>query len=502
MNTPYWSDTASLPHFPRLKTDLHVDVVIIGGGITGITAAYLLKKAGATFALLERDQFASADTGCTTAHITCVTDTRLDELVDHFGRDHALAVWDAGQAAIDQIREIVTDQDLDCEWATVPGYLHLPPGKLDAGGGMESLKKDVQLAKELGIDAALLERIPLFDCPGIRFPNQAKFHPRKYLAGLLKVIKGEGCHVCQESPVDEILENPLRVRSGKFTIRCGHIFIATHVPLQGLAGTLSAMLFQTKLSPYTSYAVGARVPSGTLPEACFWDTKDPYDYVRIDQTGKDNYVIYGGEDHKTGQVERPSDCFESLESKVVRLIPGATIDHRWSGQVIETADGLPFIGPVTPEQYVATGFSGNGMTFGTLAAMMFSDTIANRRNPWQDLFDVNRKVLRGGTWDYLKENKDFPYYFLKDRLAKARAKSTRSIKRGEGQVVDIEGSRVAAYRDEDGNLTKKSAVCTHLGCLVHWNEAEKTWDCPCHGSRFKPTGEVVAGPAEKPLEDA
>lgn len=501
MNTPYWSDTASLPQFPRLKTDLHVDVVIVGGGITGITAAYLLKKAGATFALLEREQFASADTGCTTAHLTCVTDTRLHELVNKFGRDHALAVWDAGQAAIDQIREIVLEHDVDCDWATVPGHLHLPAAKPDAGGGIQTLEKDVQIARELGISATLLERVPLFNSPGIRFPNQAKFHPRKYLAGLLNVIQGEGCHVCQDSPVDEILENPLRVKSGAFTIHCGHVFIATHNPLQGLAGTLSAALFQTKLSLYSSYAVGARVPSGTLPEASFWDTDDPYNYVRIDRTGDDNYVIYGGEDHKTGQAENPGNCFESLERKVSALIPEARIDHRWSGQVIETADGIPFIGPVTPEQYIATGFSGNGMTFGTLAAMMFGDALASRRNPWQELFDVNRKVL-SGTWDYLKENKDFPYYFVKDRLAKARAQSTGSIKPGEGQVVEIDGNRVAAYRDDEGKLTKKSAVCTHLGCLVHWNEAEKTWDCPCHGSRFKPTGEVIGGPAEKPLEDA
>lgn len=501
MNTPYWSDTISIPHFSQIGSNLDVDVVIIGGGITGITAAFLLQEAGIPFALLEREELVSADTGCTTAHLTCVTDERLTDLVKNFGRDNALAVWDAGQAAIGQIREIVSDHKIECELATVPGYLHVPNGNADANK-IQELEDDARLAKELGIDAAFIHQIPLLGCPGIRFPNQAKFNPRKYLAGLLKLLKGHECAIYKDSPVDEILDDPLRVRSGDFTIHCRNIFIATHVPLQGLAGTLSAMLFQTKLALYSSYAIGAKIPPGVAPEACFWDTNDPYDYVRIERQQPVDYVIYGGEDHKTGQSDDPAEHYNSLEQKLRALIPEAIVDHRWSGQVIETADGLPYIGAATPKQYVATGFSGNGMTFGTIGAMVFRDTILGRRNPWRNLFDVNRKVWSGGTWDYLKENQDFPYYFLKDRLAKARAKSTRSIKRGEGKIVDLDGSRVAAYRDEEGTLMKKSAVCTHLGCIVHWNAAEKTWDCPCHGSRFKPTGEVIAGPAEKPLEDA
>ncbi|MGC3967733.1 MAG: FAD-dependent oxidoreductase [Pirellulales bacterium] len=246
--------------------------------------------------------------------------------------------------------------------------------------------------------------------------------------------------------------------------------------------------------------IGAKISSGLLPDASYWDTSEPYYYLRVDHRGRNDYVIFGGEDHKTGQANDTEKCFANLERALRKLIPEAKPDRRWSGQVIETNDGLPYIGPSAPHQYVATGFSGNGMTFGTVAGMMVRDAIAGRNNPWSKLFSVDRKKLRGGLWDYLVENVDYPYYFVKDRLSRAEGSSTRSVKRGGGKLLDIGGERVACARDEQGKLHERSAYCTHLGCLVRWNSAEKTWDCPCHGSRFKPTGEVIAGPAETPLE--
>lgn len=499
--TPYWMDTAQLQRFGRPKRDLKVDVVIVGGGITGVTAAYLLKQHGASVALLERDRFGAADTGHTTAHVTYVPDIRISELVKTFGRDHAQAVLDAGQAAMDQIRQIVETESIECELASVPAYLHAPLTRAKEDESAR-LKEDARLAAELGFDATYFESVPLVERPGIRFSNQAKFHPRKYIAGLLQRIAGNGCHVFEQTPADEMKDDPLRVMAGGHTIRCGHIFIATHVPLQGLAGTLSAALFQTKLAPYTTYAVGAKIERGVLSEASFWDTNDPYYYLRIDRRRGHDYAILGGADHKTGQTRQPREHYAKVERMLRRLIPSAEVDHCWSGQVIETNDGLPLIGETAPGQFVATGFSGNGMTFGTLGAMMARDAIAGRENPWRELFDVSRKKLRGGTWDYLRENKDYPYYYLKDRLAKAAATPLRSVKRGQGKILMLNGERVAAYRDEAGKLTVKSAICTHMGCLVRWNVADKTWDCPCHGSRFHATGEVIGGPAESALKDA
>jgi Rieske Fe-S protein len=211
-------------------------------------------------------------------------------------------------------------------------------------------------------------------------------------------------------------------------------------------------------------------------------------------------VLLGGEDHKTGQEEDPNTRFARLEDALTRLCPEIEITHRWSGQVIETIDGLPYIGEMAPRQFAATGFSGNGMTFGTLGAMMAADAATGRTNPWAELFDLKRTKVLGGLWDYLRENKDYPYYLIRDRFAGPETRSLRAIPRGAGRIAEVDGRRVAAYRGPDGAVTLLSPVCTHMGCHVAWNTAENAWECPCHGSRFKPTGQVISGPAEAPLE--
>jgi nitrite reductase/ring-hydroxylating ferredoxin subunit len=300
--------------------------------------------------------------------------------------------------------------------------------------------------------------------------------------------------------VSEIQDDPLQLIVGKRKLQVEHVVIATHVPLIGAAGLLQATLLQTNLFPYSSYAIGAQVPKGTVPEACFWDTADPYYYLRVDAGRQSDYVIFGGVDHKTGQEPDTESRFESLRETLQQILPDAQPDRRWSGQVIETNDGLPFLGETAPRQFVATGYSGNGMTFGTLAGMMVCDAIMERSNPWKDLFAVERKKLHGGTWDYLVENIDFPYYFVRDRLLGKQANSPDEVKPGEGKVVKLDGKWVACSRDQSGHLSQVSAHCTHMGCLVRWNSAEGTWDCPCHGSRFQCDGQVIGGPAEAALD--
>jgi Rieske Fe-S protein len=277
------------------------------------------------------------------------------------------------------------------------------------------------------------------------------------------------------------------------------VVMATNNPLVGLASITSAALLQTKLSLYTSYAIGARVPSETIPEAMFWDTRDPYDYLRVDRHRGYDYVIYGGEDHKTGQKRKTEKAYARLVARLEKIIPGAQVDHRWSGQIISTPDGLPYIGENAEQQFIATGFCGNGITFGTISAMMALDWAKGRKNPWRDLFAVDRKKIEGATWNYLRENKDYPYYMIKDRIARPEADSVGKLKRGEGMIIGSRVKKIAAFRDRNGKLHKFSPVCPHLGCHVRWNPAESTWDCPCHGSRFKPSGEVIAGPAEEAL---
>jgi len=500
MKPSYWIDSAELPPFPPLSRDIDVDVVVVGGGIMGITAAYLAKQAGKRVALIERARCASVDTGHTTAHLTAVTDLRLRDIAKTFGDDAARATWDAGMAAIDQIVTLIRREGIDCDFRWVPGYLHAPVRDPDRKY-IEELEKEAKKATELGITAEMQNAVPFFNVPGVKFPHQALFHPRKYLRALLEKIPGEGSHVFEESAVDEFNDQPLSVKSNGHTVRGKYLILATHTPLTGNTGMMSAMLFQTKLALYTSYVVSGKLPRDRIPEASFWDNAEPYDYLRVEHRGeKEDYAIFGGEDHKTGQETDTEKPFLRLEKRLREYVPEIQIDHRWSGQVIETNDGLPFIGETAENQFVGTGFAGNGMTFGTLSAMMAIDALQGRSNPWKDLFDVHRKKLLGGTWTYLKENKDYPFHMLRDWIARGEGDSLSQLRPGEGKILKLDGKKVAAHRDENGEVTLCSAVCTHLKCIVDWNSAEKTWDCPCHGSRFTPSGEVISGPAEEPLE--
>jgi glycine/D-amino acid oxidase-like deaminating enzyme/nitrite reductase/ring-hydroxylating ferredoxin subunit len=497
-----WYDPASVSSFSALDREVSADVVVIGAGITGLTAGYLLKRAGRRVVVIDRGRVGGVDTMATTAHVTCVTDVDLTALVQSFGRDHAQAAWDAGLAARDEIDSIVRDEAIDCEWAWVDGFKHAALDQDDTS----ALEEEAALAADLGFDARFLDAVPGIGRPGIALASQAKIHPGKYLARLAKLVDGDGSFVFEQTSSEEVTDEPLIVkaksRHGTFDIRADYIVIATHTPLVGKTNMASATLLQTKLYLYTSYVVAGRLPKGSLPEALFWDTSDPYNYIRVDRLGDHDRVIFGGEDHKTGQEADTEARFRSLEQKARKLFPAIDLTHRWSGQVVETNDGLPFIGETSKKQFAATGFAGNGMTFGTLSAMLARDAVLGLKNPWGDLFDVGRTKVRGGAWDYLKENVDYPYYMIKDRFTGVDGQSLKELGRGQGMILSLEGQKVAASRDDAGRVTLLSPVCTHMGCIVRWNGAERTWDCPCHGSRFRANGEVLSGPADSPLERA
>ena len=496
---PYWSDSASLPRFSKLDRDEQVDVVVVGGGITGLTTAYLLTAAGKTVAVIERERCAAIDTGHTSAHLTMVTDQSLTALVKTVGREHAQAAWDAGLAAVSQIDSIVRDERIDCDFSWVRGYKHAPIGRTP-GEERQAFEDEAKLASDLGFDAEFVADVPFIGGPGVMFPDQARFHPRKYLGALARTITDRGGLIFEHTPAEEFSDQPLSVKANGHTISCAYVVVATHNPLVGNAGMVGATLFQTKLALYTSYVVAGRVAKNHIPDALFWDTADPYHYLRIERHRDHDLVIFGGEDHKTGQTSDTNVCFDRLERTLRSMNGDVDITHRWSGQVIETPDGLPYIGETADRQFAGTGFGGNGLTFGTLTAMMATDRIIGRKNPWSDLFEPGRKTL-GAAWDYIRENKDYPYYMIRDRFAGAETRSKRAVPRGSGRVVEIDGKPVAVHREPTGATIERSAICTHMACIVDWNEAERTWDCPCHGSRFKPDGAVISGPAEAPLSE-
>jgi glycine/D-amino acid oxidase-like deaminating enzyme len=363
------------------------------------------------------------------------------------------------------------------------------------------LRKEAELASSFGFEARFVDCVPLMERPGVRFEGQAVFHPRRYLRGLLASVPGSGSYVCERTNVDEVRDDPLTVVANGHRVACDYVVVATHTPLRGKADASAATRLQTKLALYTTYAVAGTVRAGSLPVGAFWDTADPYLHVRINRVGDRHLVICGGEDHKTGQADDPVARYVRLEQKIRALVPDIELSHRWSGQVVETIDGLPFIGETSTRQFSATGYGGNGMSFGTVAAIMACDAATGRSNPWQALFDPGRTAITRRLWDYVRENKDYPYHFVRDRVIQAEGGPDLVLERGEGKIVDLGGRRVAAYRDESGAITRLSPVCTHMGCLVAWNAAERTWDCPCHGSRFEPDGQVLAGPAETRLEN-
>jgi glycine/D-amino acid oxidase-like deaminating enzyme/nitrite reductase/ring-hydroxylating ferredoxin subunit len=489
------------PRFPSKPLPREIDVAIVGAGITGLTAALLLKRAGKTVAVFDRERVGAGESGNTSAHLTMITDERITDLAARFGDTGAALAWRGGQMALDVIESNATERGIACGFRRVPGFLCAPFVGEDDPAAAKAIKEDAALAARLGFDATYRERGPVTGRPAMHVPDQGIFHPLDYLMGLAQVVDGDGSFVRDEAEVGEVIDDPLAVVVDGQTIPCTDLLIATHVPIVGKRNLLGATLFQTKHYPYSSYILGARIDEDMLNPGLYNDTSNPYYFLRVHDTAAGRYAIFGGVDHKTGQTTDTESCYAKLTEALRQVLPTARVERRWSGQVIETDDGLPFVGEVAPHQYVATGYAGNGLTFGTLAGVMMHDAVLGRGNPWHDLFDPHRKASSlAAVKRYVAENIDYPFYFFADRLRQQQDKSgVENVPRGSGKVISLDGKRVAVHRRENGETVKVSAVCTHMGCLVRWNDAEHTWDCPCHGSRFTPEGLVLGGPAEAPL---
>ncbi|MDX1962040.1 MAG: FAD-dependent oxidoreductase [Pirellulales bacterium] len=483
--------------FPQLNAPINVDVAIIGGGITGLTAGYLLTQAGKKVAILEKGQIGGAETGHTTAHLTLITDEPLANLVSNFGKRGAQLAWQGGKIAIDVIEAVVAQERLACDFKRVPNYVHA--SLVDNQDERGELRKFAELANELGFNGEFMEDVPLVHQPGVRFADQGLFHPIKYLDGVAGAITRQGGSIYEHSEVTQVHDDPLILIANGLEIRCQKMIVATHSPMQGVENLLSALILQTKVAAYNTYAVGGKISHQTLDAASFYDTSEPYNYLRVENDGTDSYAILGGMDHKTGQNDEEVDYHARLEELLTQLLPEVAIDHHWTGQVLEPLDGLPYIGPVNAEQFVATGYAGNGMTFGTLSGMMAADWFLGKNNPWEQLFQAER-INVSTAWNYLVENKDYPWYLIKGFMSTPAAQSIQEILVGEGKILILNGERAAVYRQADGGVAACSAVCPHMGCVVRWNHEDTTWDCPCHGSRFNTEGMVLAGPAEKPLK--
>jgi hypothetical protein len=310
--------------------------------------------------------------------------------------------------------------------------------------GQYYVQREAAVAAGAHFEASFVQEVPLLGRPGVEFAGQAKFHPVDYTVSLAEVLNRDGSFVFERSEVTDFEDEPLRIRANGCSVTASDVVIATHTPIQGRASAIRAAAFQSKIYPYMTYALRARIPKGVVPEALFWDTHDPYYYIRIDPGEEYDYAIVGGKDHKTGQVAHPESLFYELQSYVSSFLPAPTLLQKWSGQVIETHDGLPFIGKLFDHQYVATGFAGNGMTFGSLAGLMIAEEIVGEASPWRELLSPHRKNILAGAWDYVRENLDYPFYMVKDRIKRDESLSPE----------ELETARSSGFRVDESQRTE------------------------------------------------
>ena len=499
-----WQATCRIPERPPLTDDADTDVCVIGAGIAGMTTAYLLAVHGIHVIVVDDGPIGGGMTSHTTAHLTDALDDRYYELERLHGADGARLAAESHRAAIACIEEIVQGEGIDCGFARVPGFLFLP-----VGDGNADLDRELQAASRAGLSVCRLASTPgakrLGPC--IEFPDQAQFHPLRYLDGLAKAIERSGGRIhCATHAASIEKDGRMRVRTeGGSTITAGSVVVATNSPINDWVA------IHTKQAPYTTYVIALALPREVVEPALWWDTRQsisegrsgdaPYHYVRMMRGTVDDYLIVGGEDHKSGQQDDAERRFLALESWARERWPETReVRYRWSGQVMEPVDALAFIGrnPGDQNVYVVTGDSGNGMTHGTIAGMLLSDLIGGRQNPWEKLYDPSRKTL-SAIKDFAKENLNVAAQYIKDYAGPADVADADALEPGEGVVVRRGVKRHAVYRDDAGTLHEFSAVCPHLGCVVHWNPAERTFDCPCHGSRFDCAGKVINGPANSDL---
>jgi glycine/D-amino acid oxidase-like deaminating enzyme/nitrite reductase/ring-hydroxylating ferredoxin subunit len=485
--TSIWIETAQAPRQSNLVQDREADICIVGAGIAGLTTAYLLCRDGHKVVVLEDGEIGSGETGRTTAHLSNAIDDRYFNLERLHGQEGACLAAESHTHAISEIQSIVAAEDLDCDFEVLDGYLF---------GDASTLEKERDAACRAGLrDVEFVQRAPLdtFDTgPCLRFRRQAQFHPLKYLAGLARAIGREGGLICTNTHATQIEDgSPARVmtRNGP-VVSAKSVVVATNTPIN------DRVTIHTKQAAYRTYVIGAQTRPVT--RALYWDTEDPYHYVRL----QDGILIVGGEDHKTGQADDTSLRFERLEEWTRQRFPAGQTVYRWSGQVMEPIDYLAFIGrnPGDKNIYIATGDSGHGMTHGTIAGLLLSDLIHGRPNSWAKLYEPSRKTLRAAK-DFIAENANVAARYA-ELVTPGEIADIDDLPRDCGAVIRKGLKKLAVYRDEYEALHTFSAACPHLGCIVSWNQTEKTWDCPCHGSRFKATGDVINGPAVSGLTPA
>jgi glycine/D-amino acid oxidase-like deaminating enzyme/nitrite reductase/ring-hydroxylating ferredoxin subunit len=492
-NTSYWLESAPPPSFTPLASDVSTDVCVIGAGIVGITTALLLKRAGKKVILLETDRVARGTTGYTTAKVTSGHSVIYSELEKKHGRQVAADYARANEAGLAKLRELA--RGIDCDLETKANYVYA-----ESPESADSIKEEAEAAQKAGLAATLVTEtdLPYPVAAAVRQEDQAQFHPVKYLIPLAKEIAGEGSFVFDKTRATGVDEgSPCCVKAERGSVTCEDVVVATNYPI------LDRGLFFPRVHPKRSYCIAGPVAEDKLVDGMYISTDEPTRSVRTIRDGDRTLLLVGGEGHNVGQEQDTEKHYRNLESWARERFGMTEITHRWSSQDGSPVDDLPYIGTLrrsADHLYVATGFKKWGMTNGTIAAVLISDLILGRENEFASLYDPHRITVGASATTFVEENVKVGSKLIGDRIAHPQRGAADDLGPGEAAVIGTGTNQVAAYRDESGTLHAVSAVCTHLGCIVNWNPAEKTWDCPCHGSRFGFDGGVIHGPAIQDLE--
>ena len=487
-----WVATTPETDYPQLSTDVEVEVAVVGAGITGITTAVLLKRAGKRVALLDAKRIVRGATGYTTAKVTSGHGVVYTQLTETFGEDGARIYAESNQAAIERIAEL----GADCDFERKDNYV-----VAEKPEEREQLEREAETMRKLGLPASFVTETPLpYDVAGaVRLENQAQFHPRKYLLALAETIPGDGSHVFENTRAHFVNQSdPCVVETEQGNVRATDVILATHLPF------MDRGFFFAKAHPHRSYAVAALIDRAKAPDGMFINAGVPTRSVRTIRDGDRLLIQTGGQGHKPGRPgEDESEKYDALDDFLREHWPEAgPVEYRWSTQDYMSVDRVPFVGWLSRRSehvYVATGFNKWGMTSGTVAAEILADAVLGKRNPWASLYDSKRLDLRASAPKLAKENATAGLLFFKQRLARGAKRSPEDLAPGEGALLTIGGLKRAVYKDDGGEVHVFSPVCRHLWCYVEWNEAERTWDCPCHGSRYTGDGRVIQGPSVQNL---
>ncbi|KAB2336040.1 FAD-dependent oxidoreductase [Cytobacillus depressus] len=489
----YWRETP-LPTFGKLNENTSVDVAIIGGGITGITAGYLLMKEGLKVAILEAGNILTGTTGHTTAKLTAQHGLIYDEFINHFGLEKAKLYYEAETSAIDFVRNQVQEKQIDCDFSEEDAFIYATSDEY-----AKKIETEMQAYKKLGIIGRLVDGIPfnIQTKATLAMNQQAQFHPLKYLQKLLQEFIDGGGIVYENTTAVDVGENdhPVVITRDGHRVKCKYVIAASHFPFVDMMGFYFARMYSSR-----SYVLGIKTKT-EFPGGMYYSADKPTRSLRYTPFNGEKLILVGGEGHKTGQGINTMKHYETLEGFAEEVFGITDFPYRWSAQDLITLDKLPYIGPIKENRskiLIATGFRKWGMTNGTVAAMLLKDIIIEKENPYKELFNPDRFQADPSLKKVISINTDVAGHLIKGKLEVA-PKDPDDLENDEGAVVTVNGKRAGAYRDKDGNLHLVDTTCTHLGCETEWNEGERTWDCPCHGSRYTYDGEVLNGPTKRPL---